>query len=146
METKQQTHLPPEEVQYFIDKGVNFGETQCVWHRLVFGYTKADWTLRPSFKHAKPILAHDVIPAPNLQEVLDVLPGGIYEELIPHGKQKFFLNIYRLDGFWYMEYCNNRIKIILENVYSLQNPLDCAIQLLRWVCKNHPDLVKGGDK
>lgn len=73
-----------------------------------------------------------LLPAPSLQEVLEVLPkqikakGGIYQTL----------HIERYSSLveWSIGYG-------IEADFVEPNILDAAADLLRWICENYPELL-----
>lgn len=127
---KNRTHLTPDEVQEFINLGVDFGtKTSDVWlHQLGEGWFSRTIPNDIGFiSEAKECYHIDnILPAPNLQEVLEMLPQYIDGCLLDICK----------DGVWIMEY------IAYGGSYHTDsNALTCAVNLLRWVCKNHPETL-----
>lgn len=140
---KQRTYLTPEEVQEFIKSGVDFGETSCNWLRYIpvpnnegFKCTfrlylrddiRDDTWDDPNF---------EIIPAPNLQEVLNVLPTSIENYDLVLDLRADFISYKDNDANIYLEEFRLRLYEGLQGCV-----IQGCVNLLRWVCKNYPETL-----
>ncbi len=139
MNRAQRTYLTPEEVQEFINLGVDFGETADVWllstgSEVMMRYTRDEGEYLSKF----PECYTSLLPAPTLQEVLEVLPKDI--ELDGEEWTLAFALQPEYNNLWTVFYVIlGGEKYHTESDQRHPNPLLAAIELLRWVCKNHPE-------
>ncbi len=137
MKEKQRTHLNPEEVQEFIDLGVDFGETTIMWAIDEDNYA----FLFPRISHICRMKSWQMLPCPNLQDVLGLLPPYIINIVgADHYKACLNFHKYVFQGFSYC-YCPVRGRKVTLIEECDDNPLIAAVNLLRWVCKNHPETL-----
>lgn len=146
--SKNRKHLTPEEVQEFKEMGVDLGENQDVYlHQQDSGWWKPITNDKGFIYEAKEHYSiNDIIPAPNLQEVLEVLP----KQFKTMGRQY----VLWIDPFFgAIGYKKILCPDTNEDLYVEQevggevqfeytNLLIGAADLLRWVCKNHPETLK----
>lgn len=146
---KKRTHLTPNEVQEFIDLGVDFGETEMYWNIsdcsecagvLPIDIIIGEWgRLNPSqvdisLVEGKDDSADYCLPAPNLSEVLEVLD-----------------KVYRTKGSQWMwglnplhsKYVCSIGMITASNcIRGVGNtPLIAATIALRQLCSDHPETL-----
>lgn len=150
---KQRTYLTPEEVQEFIKSGVDFGETSCNWLRYIpvpnnegFKCTfrlylrediRDDTWDDPNF---------EIIPAPNLQEVLDIIPNTLElptgDEAFPYAVVSFQLcETEDEECSCFTAYHHQAWDFDDDTLHEDPNPLIATANLLRWVCKNYPETL-----
>ncbi len=72
MTAKQRIHLTPEEVQEFSSLGVDFGNTTIIWAIDEDNYA----FLFPRASHICRMKSWRMLPAPNLQEVLNAIQNS----------------------------------------------------------------------
>lgn len=137
-----QKHLTPEQVQELIELGVEFGETVDVWLRYPAKYDapqdKEEWAYRRFSRYD--IVAEtnkiNTTPAPNLQELIEVLPK--YIEQIGCTLSVKFLPSYahykERTVFRYVDISN-----VTTVYFGDENPLIAATNLLKWVVENRPE-------
>ncbi len=138
---KQRTHLTPNEVQEFINLGVDFGETDSVWLHQAF----EGWFHRPITNDEgivgdakESFHIDDILPAPSLPEVLEILPKHIVTSDNDYGSE-WNLHLYYDDGLWKAEYLGDFDFFLYDTVQS--SLLVAVAHLLRWVCENHPETL-----
>lgn len=76
----------------------------------------------------------DIIHAPQLHEILEVLPGCIQTEKTPN-TDFYYLTIGKDDGYYVINYENLDCKSRGESEWNT-NPHDTAAKLLIWCIKN----------
>ncbi len=138
------THLTPEEVTEFIDLGVDFGETTIMWAIDEDNYA----FLFPRVSHICRWKSWRMLPCPNLQEVLEVLPKYVEDDNL---EWTWAIAIQPENGFYTAFYVRPGDDIWLnKSDQQSEYIIEVAIGLLRWVCQNHPETLTkteyNGDK
>ncbi len=135
---KQRTHLTPVGVQEVVNLGIEFGETACSWLN-----NDGEWSLETTetaqwYYDTPDTIYEELIPAPNLQEVLEVLPPSI--QLFNGGSVfKIVLSVKLFCG-WYCNY-ETLTAQIGESVTYFNNPLDAVMDRLRYVIAHYPETL-----
>ncbi len=136
---KQRTHLTPDEVQEFINLGVDFGETTLVYELRLVDKVEQDYSWHLRVRTNTLPKKGKILPAPNLQEVFDVLPKYLQRKH-SDDTEKYYLSLWRdSDDEWTLAYYIPYMGVMTSHIDD--NLLECAIRLLRWVCKNHPQTL-----
>lgn len=162
-----QKHLTPEQVQELMNFGVEFEETACIWAESI-GHPLWDDNGEPYYigdgchtLYLRNSNDNDVwfeptiLPAPNFQEVLEILPTSIKQRCLT-GEQEvvsYILSIQRRfsisngsDSAFAMEYVYNPddpFEMCTMRCFSDTNPLIAAYDLLMWVINFYPEsLIK----
>lgn len=137
---KHRAHLTPEEVQEFHEMGVVFGETACVWCENKHGYelqeAQEGYAKIDLYENIEDWDIKSITTAPNLQEVLEVLPKNI-----KMGDEDFMLNILFAPHSWYFNYRSWLDNSECTDYITDENPLIAAVKQLRWLCNNHPETL-----
>ena len=146
----QRTHLLPNEVEELKELGVEFANTQLVWvysHRI--GFICSDSLAKKMMGEPKYNVLfgkkeavefnYNYISAPNLQEVLEILPKEIDNAEID-------INFNWNWVFEYVEYSfphnSGAYEVNPIITYTNNNPLTAAFELLKWTATNHKELIK----
>ncbi len=129
------THLTAEEVLQFTKFGINFGETGNEYVASKTIGVICTPNLLGDIKYDKLVLRNQfqtafAIPAPNLQEVLNILPQKI--------NSPFERKHLRIDNFINVWSIGYNIDLCFES----ENLLDAAIELLTYICENFPEILK----
>ncbi len=140
---KQRTNLTPEEVQEF-KPWVEFKNTACVWllridGKLLFIDRKnGEDVLMVANNYGESATFQEMISAPNLQEVLEVLPKQILKD---GNIYTYCFGYSHVATEPYVEYIelSKQNKSLHFEVYD--DIIGAHLNMLRWVIENHPETL-----